>query len=112
MGTVLSLPVLWSESGGESLPGRLDLSPEGLRLDGGVRAERRTREIALHEVASVRIGRRPHERLGGRTVLILELRDGSAVSVAALGGLGSLRDLGEQLWLLTGAGPEPAPKPA
>jgi hypothetical protein len=107
MGDELSLPILWADSGGRALPGRLDLSPERLQLDAGARDERRTREIPLAEILSVRIGRRSHERLRGRPALLVELRDGSLVAVAVLGGLGGLRDLGERLWTLTGAGPEP-----
>jgi hypothetical protein len=78
-----------------------------MTLSGGSRDELRLLEIALADVAGVRIGRRPHERIGGRPTLAVELRDGRTVSLVAFGTVGTLRELAERLWELTGTPAEP-----
>jgi hypothetical protein len=78
-------------------------------LSGGSRDELVLVEITLADVAAVRIGRRPHERIGGRPTLVVELRDGRTVSLVGFGTIGTLRELADRLWELTGAPPEPEP---
>jgi hypothetical protein len=100
----LSIPVLWAMGGGPHVAGRLDLYPDRLHLDGGSRDDRRTREIDGDEIAAVRIGRTDGERIGGRTVLVVELRDDSTVSFTGFQTLGTLHELAERLEALIGAG--------
>jgi hypothetical protein len=102
----LSFSVLWSEDHGEPRAGRLDVSAEGLTLDGGSRKLPARREISLGDVASVEIGRRPHERVSGRTALLLGLRGGGTIAVASYPSAGTLYELAERLWALTGLEPE------
>jgi hypothetical protein len=97
MAGALSLPVVWSEDGGPSLPGRLDLTADSLRLSGGSRDEPRTHEIALAEVAAVRIARGAHERLTDRAALVVELRSGNRISIACIDRPGTLHELAERL---------------
>jgi hypothetical protein len=97
MAGALSLPVVWSEDGGPASPGRLDLTADSLLFSGGSRDEPRTRTIALAEVAAVRIARGAGERLGERAALIVELRDGSRVSIADIHRPGTLHELAERL---------------
>jgi hypothetical protein len=75
-------------------------------LSGGSRDELRLHEFALADVVGVRIGRRPHERIGGRSPVVVELRTGMVVSLVGFGQIGALRELAERLWRLTGTQPE------
>jgi hypothetical protein len=100
----LSIPVLWAVDGGPHVAGRLDLYADRLHLDGGSRDDRRTLEIAGDEIAAVRIGRTGDERIVGRAVLVLELRDGVVVSFTGFQTLGTLHELAERLEALSGGG--------
>lgn len=97
MAAPLSLPVVWSESGGPASPGRLDLTADSLILTGGSRDEPRTRTIALAEIAVVRIARKADERLADRAALVIELLDGGRVSIADIHRPGTLHELAERL---------------
>lgn len=97
MAGALSLPVVWTENGGPALPGRLDLTAESLRLSGGSRDEPRTRTIAFADVAAVRIARAAHERMTDRAALVVELRDGTRISIAGIDRPGTLHELAERL---------------
>ena len=68
-----------------------------LLLSGGSRDEPRTRTIAFREIAAVRIGRGANERLAGRAALVIELLDGSRVSIADIHRPGTLHELAERL---------------
>jgi hypothetical protein len=93
----LSLSVVWSESGGRVVAGRLDVDGAGLALAGGSRREPVALEIPFAGLAAVRLGRRPEERLGGRATLVLALRDGRVVSIAGVATVGTLHELAERL---------------
>lgn len=93
----LSLPVIWVEDEGSPLAGRLDVTDDGLHLDGGARERRRTRHVPYSDIASFRIGRRNGERLGGRQAVHLELVGGSSVSLRGFDRPGTLHELAERL---------------
>lgn len=112
MEETFSLSVLWSEDGGPTRPGRLDLHGSGLILAGGSRLLPEEREIGLDEIGSMRIGRRGHERLAGRAALVLALHDGRDVVIASLSAAGTLRELAERLSTLLGPTLEPGPDAA
>ncbi len=97
MAGALSLPIVWSEDGGPASPGRLDLTADSILLSGGSRDEPRTLTIALADVAAVRIARGADERLADRAALVVELRDGSRVSIADIHRPGTLHELAERL---------------
>jgi hypothetical protein len=105
MERVLSLPVVWSEDGGPTQPGRLDLTGDRLHFNGGSRSEPYSLDIALSRVESVRMARRPAERLGGRAALVVELRDGRRVSIASIDRVGTLLELAERLQQAIGLSP-------
>jgi hypothetical protein len=105
MAPELSIPVLWAEDGAPHVAGRLDLYPDRLHLEGGTREDHRTKEIGGDEIAAVRIGRTDDERIGGRAVLVVELRDHSTVSFTGFQTVGTLHELAERLEALTGADP-------
>ena len=97
MAEASSLPVVWSEDGGPASPGRLDVTADSLLLSGGSRDEPRTRAIPFAEIAAVRIGRGPGERLADRAALVIELLDGRRVSLADIHRPGTLHELAERL---------------
>jgi len=101
MAPELSIPVLWAVDGGPHVAGRLDLYGDRLHLDGGSRDDRRSREIGAGEILAVRIGREDEERIGGRAVLVVELRGGGAVSFTGFQTPGALHELGERLGAMT-----------
>lgn len=108
MARELSIPVLWAVDGGPHVAGRLDLFSNRLHLDGGSRKDRRTRDIDGGEIAAVRIGREDVERIGGRAVLVVELRGGGSVSFTGFQTPGALHELAERLGAMarSAAGPE------
>ncbi|HVS84199.1 MAG TPA: hypothetical protein VHD91_01045 [Gaiellaceae bacterium] len=73
------------------------MTDETLVFSSGSRDTPAERTIALAELRSVRPGRGPGERLGGRTTLVAELRDGTAVAIAGVGTLGTVYELTERL---------------
>jgi hypothetical protein len=93
----LSLPVLWAEGGGDAIAGRLDVRADSLQLEGGPQNGRRARTVEFAEIASARMGRADTERLHGRQALVLSLRDGTTVSIAAYDRPGTLHELAERL---------------
>lgn len=93
----LSLPVMWSEHDGPARPGRLDLSSSTLRLEGGSRDGAHTCELELTEIARAYIGRTQAERIGGRTTLVLELREGGTLRVTGVERPGAVRELADRI---------------
>jgi len=92
-----SLAVMWSEHGGPARPGRLELDGSTLRLEGGSHGAAHGHELELTEVARVYVGRRPEERIGGRSTLVLELRAGGTLRIAGIERPGALRELTERI---------------
>jgi hypothetical protein len=84
----LQLPVIWMLHGTTS-PGRVDVSHGRLELT----SRRRAFGFPLGSVAAFMIDRAPARRLRGLPVLSLRLVGGETVTVASMGGPGSLQDL-------------------
>jgi hypothetical protein len=93
----LSLPVLWVEDDGPPLAGRIDLYGDRLHLDGGSRADRRTRDVAYAEISSLRIGRNGHDRIAGRRAVVLALCDGRTISFVDFDRQGDALDVAHRL---------------
>ncbi len=91
---VMSYAVLWSDNGGPTMAGKLELRERDLVLDGanghGVRIT-----LAFVDIASARIGRSPGERLQGRPVLVLDDATGRRLRVATLSGVGALHEVAD-----------------
>jgi hypothetical protein len=84
----LSYGVVWSEAGGLSYSGKLELLDRGLRLEGsGPNGSLARREIAYADVRDVRLGHGRSERVGGRPSVILDRRGGEPVRVEPVEGL-------------------------
>lgn len=82
------LPVIWNLHGTTS-PGRLDVSGGRLALTSRGRAF----SFPLKSIATFVIERGPARRLRGLPVLSLRLVGGETLTVASMGGPGSLQDL-------------------
>jgi hypothetical protein len=93
----MSLAVMWSENDAPAQPGRLDLSTSRLQLAGGSPSGARGLELDLADVARAGIGRKTADRVGGRMTLVLELRDGGRLRIAAVEQLGAMRELAERI---------------
>jgi hypothetical protein len=92
----MSYAVLWSEAGGPTFAGKLELRDRLLFLEGANCGVHR-RTLDLDQVASLRIGRGRLERLQGRPVLVLEDGNGSRLCLATLDGIGALHELADAL---------------
>jgi len=88
-----SYAVVWRENGGSTQPGKLQLETNGLRLEGGGEV----RELSFADLAGMRIGRLPGERLAGRPALVVDRRDGDSIQVATVGEVGALFELAERI---------------
>jgi hypothetical protein len=93
----LSVPVIWLENGGPPQAGRADLTADGVRFDGGSRADRRALDVAYADIASVRIGRNGPDRIDGRRAVVLELRAGGEVSFVAFDRPGAALELAHRV---------------
>jgi hypothetical protein len=93
-----SYAVLFREQGGAVFAGELGLAREYLRLEGAGRAGARTEEVLPYrQIAGVQFGRSPHERIDGRSTLVIELRGGTRVQVTSAFGLGANHEIAERL---------------
>jgi hypothetical protein len=88
----MSYAVVWSEDGGASHVGKLELRDDSLVLDGLNGVGRIQRELAIGDVMSLRIARSRGERLGGRPALVLQLAQGGTVRLATLA-VGALHEV-------------------
>ena len=98
-----SYAVLWREHEGPIYAGKVELGARGLELRGSRHGRRRaSRTIRYEELAGLSLTRAP-ERLYGKLTLVLELRGtgavarGGAVEIAAVDGLGTVRELEERI---------------
>jgi hypothetical protein len=97
-----SYAVLWSEPAEDPEAGKLELEPVGLRFE-GVRGGRagRVHRVYYDDIHGVRIGRRPHERIGGKPALVLDLAVGGPLRIGGINGVGTVTELAELLAPLT-----------
>jgi hypothetical protein len=86
---------VWQD-GGPALAGRIQLGPSAVIFEGAERGRHASRRIAYEHIASLRLGRGPLDRVGGRPALVLVLGDGETIRVATPE-LGALSELIEAL---------------
>jgi hypothetical protein len=89
----MSYGVLWSENGEPAYVGKLEVGPDRLLLEGSVGGRTAHAEVLPEEIAGVRVGRSTNDRLGGRSVLVLERRHGHEVRIAPIGAVGVLHEM-------------------
>jgi hypothetical protein len=87
-------------AGSAGATGRLDVEHDRLLLEGVTGPDLLKVEIPFSELAEVRVGRRPEERLNGYRTLLLERTTGPAVRVAPFG-LAMLPEIADLLESLT-----------
>src|SRR5262245_43881684 len=86
---------VWQD-GGDQMAGRILLAPGALIFEGAGAGREACCRIPYHRIASLRLGRSPIDRVGGRPALVLKLGDGATIRVASPE-LGALHELEEAL---------------
>jgi hypothetical protein len=93
----ISYGVVWRERSLPLATGKLELLPHALRFEGIADGRSTTREIAYENLAGVRVGRAPADRLNGRPSLVIERRSGQAITIASVAQSGIVAEIAERL---------------
>lgn len=104
-GAVTRYAVVFRVGQEQPTAGALDIHAEGLTLDGRVAAARVLLSVDYAELADVRIGRNPEERLNGRPTLLLS-RQGKPLIQIQPYGVGLLGEITDLLAVLTAQPPK------
>lgn len=92
-----SYAVLWQEGNGPVSAGKLVLGPTSLRLEAGAGHTRSTSRVLRYaELASVGKAA-PAERIRSQPTAVVERDERDRLAIAALDGMGSVREIVEQL---------------
>jgi len=95
--TSSSYAVAWRDGTGAAYPGKLELRPDGIRLETGSRRGRlRVLALRYEAVSAVRMAR-GRERLVGRPTILLERSGRTPVAISIVSGIGALVDLADQI---------------
>jgi hypothetical protein len=97
-----SYAVTWRHGAGETCSGRLELTPEGIALDGGHRNGTTVEVVSYGNLKRVRVGRSAADRIAGRQTLVIERRAGEPIQVAGVAQAGIISELAEHLASLLG----------
>jgi hypothetical protein len=95
-----SYGVVWCEGAAPLARGKLELHPGLLRLDGLAATGPTRREVAYDDLALVRVGRAPTDRIAGRPSLVLELNGGGSLAIASVSQPGVVGELAERIAVL------------
>jgi hypothetical protein len=91
-------PVLWREGKGRIYAGKVEVGPRDLTLEGSCHGRGHAlRRIPYEDLAGLSLTLASEERLYGKLTLVLELHGGGAVEVTSVNGVGTVRDLEEQI---------------
>jgi hypothetical protein len=92
-----SYAVSWRDGAGPPHPGKLELRPDGIRLETGGR-NGRLRVLALRYdgVSALRMAQ-GRERLAGRPTILLERGGRTAVAISAVSGVGTLLEMADRI---------------
>ncbi len=88
-----SYAIVWREDDRPSHAGKLELRARGLRLEGNGESW----ELPFEDIATLRVGRGPDDRLVGRPALVVERRNGRALRIATMAEVGTLAELVERI---------------
>jgi len=99
-----SYPVTWAVDDGPVRAGKLELSPSGLRLEGGdPRGRLYSLSLRYRDLAGVYVARLATERIRRLPTLIVDRPGSGAIRIATIGGLGLTTEVFERLGLLIAA---------
>ena len=99
-----SYAVTWVVDGGPVHVGKLELSPSGLRLEGGGRAGRLySLSLLYRDLTGVHIAREAIERIRRLPTVVIDRRGRDAIRIASVGGLGITTELFDRLVQLIAA---------
>ena len=92
-----SYAVTWWNGDGRQATGRLELGTDAIELDGVAGGEAVRETIPYRELASVSVGRRGSDRIGGRQTLVVERAGSGAIRVASVAESWIVSELAERL---------------
>ena len=92
-----SYAVLWREGDGPVCAGKLVLGSSSLRLETGTGRTRATSMVFRYAELATVGSAAPVDRIRSRPTAILERRERDRLTIAAVDGVGSLREIVEQL---------------
>jgi hypothetical protein len=88
-----SYGVVWKEGSRAPVPGKLELLPRALRLDG----LESTREVPYEAVAAIRVGRSASERINGGPSVVVERSLGDPITIATVAQPSVVGEIAERL---------------
>jgi hypothetical protein len=97
-----SYAVTWRHGEGETRSGRLELTPDGIALDGANGGGSIAELVPYGDLRRVRIGRTSADRISGRQTLVVEQRTGEPIRIAGVVQAGIISELAEHLSSLLG----------
>jgi hypothetical protein len=97
-----SYAVLWRDGGGPVSAGKLVLGPTSLRLDTGRGPGRASSKVIRYSDLTGVAHALPVDRIRSQPTAVLSRRASNGVSIAAVDGMGSVREIVERLtdWLV------------
>ena len=88
-----SYGVVWKEGSREAVPGKLELLPRLLRLEG----LESTREVPYESVAAIRVGRAACDRINGGPSVVVERNLGDPITIATVAQPSVVGEIAERL---------------
>jgi hypothetical protein len=88
-----SYGVVWQEGSCAPVPGKLELLPRGLRLEG----LESTREVPYEAVAAIRVGRSASERINGGPSVVVERNLDDPITIATVAQPSVVGEIAERL---------------
>jgi hypothetical protein len=92
-----SYAVLWQEGDGAVSAGKLLLCPSGLRLESGSGSGRTTARVFCYDELTDVESARPADRIRARPTVLVKRNDKERLAIAAVDGVGSVREIVERL---------------
>lgn len=93
-----SYAVLWRKGEGRIHAGKVELGADGLQLEGSCHGRQRS-SMTVHyqDLVGLSLTRSPERCVYGKLTLMLELHEGEAVSIAAMNGFATVRELEKRI---------------
>lgn len=98
----ITYAVTWEGPEGTRRSGRLELGADALHLEGSNGDGAASKHLPYTDVSRFRLARSAEERLQARPTLLLEVRGGELLKIAAVSQPGIVAELADRLAVLTG----------